>query len=50
MKRKVETKRIITGISPNYVKNWDVIKGIRENMSKPALSREIFLKNFLKTS
>ena len=30
MKRKVETKRIITGISPNYVKNWDVIKGIRE--------------------
>ena len=27
---KVETKRIITGISPNYVKNWDVIKGIRE--------------------
>ncbi len=30
MKRKIETRRIITGISPNYVKNWDVIKGIRE--------------------
>ena len=30
MKRKIETRKIITGISPNYVKNWDVIKGIRE--------------------
>lgn len=30
MKREIETRRIITGISPNYVKNWDAIKGIRE--------------------
>lgn len=30
MKRKVETKRITTGISPNYVKNWDTVKAIRE--------------------
>lgn len=28
--KRMEVKRIITGISPNYVKNWDVIKGIRE--------------------
>lgn len=30
MKRKIEAKRIITGISPNYVKNWDTVKAIRE--------------------
>lgn len=28
--KRMEVKRIVTGISPNYVKNWDVIKGIRE--------------------
>jgi len=30
MKRKIETRKIITGISPHYVKNWDVVRGIRE--------------------
>ncbi len=28
--KRMEVKRIVTGISPNYVKNWDTIKAIRE--------------------
>ncbi len=28
--KRMEVKRIVTGISPNYVKNWDTVKAIRE--------------------